>query len=235
MRTYYNGEIKDIIEIVDDYNHIVNVMRLSVGDKLIVFNGSNYDYETEIIQIDKKKIVCKLIKKIENKIKSSFVTVFQAVLKGDKLDYLVQKLTEVNVEQLVLFESEFTISKWKDDKLKKLEKISIEACKQCGRSVPLKIEFEKNIKSIINQFKNYDRIVFAYERSENSLKEVLSKLKHNTVGLVVGSEGGFSEEEAQLINSSNNVECVSLGNTILRAETASLTLSAVTIYENALP
>ena len=160
MRTYFNGEINNFVELSEDYNHIVNVMRLSVGDNLTIFNGSNFDFEAEICEIGKKTIKCKIINKTESKIKNSCVTVFQAVLKGDKLDYLVQKLTEINIEKLVLFESEFTISKWKEEKLEKLKKISIEACKQCGRSVPLKIEFQKNIKSIINEFKNYDIIIF---------------------------------------------------------------------------
>lgn len=235
MRSYFSGEIKDIVEISEDYNHIVNVMRLKVGDKLTLFNGTNYNFETQIVEIGKKTIKCKLIKKTENKIKNSNVTVCQALLKGEKLDYLVQKLTEINAEKLVLFESEFTISKWKDDKLKKLEKISIEACKQCGRSVPLKIEFLKNIESVIKTFSNFDSVIFAYEKSENSLKNTLKKLNNNKVCLIIGSEGGFSKKEAELICKNKNVNCVSLGGTILRAETACLTLSATTIYENILP
>lgn len=235
MRSYFSGEIKDVVEISEDYNHIVNVMRLKVGDKLTLFNGTNYNFETQIVEIGKKLIKCKLIKKTENKIKNSNVTVCQALLKGEKLDYLVQKLTEINAEKLVLFESEFTISKWKDDKLKKLEKISIEACKQCGRSVPLKIEFLKNIESVIKTFSNFDTVIFAYEKSENSLKNTLKKLNNNKVCLIIGSEGGFSEKEAELICENKNVNCVSLGGTILRAETACLTLSATTIYENFLP
>lgn len=235
MRSYYNGEIQDYIEISEDYNHIVNVMRLKVGDNLTVFNGSNYNYETKIVEINKKSIKCKVINKNENKIKNSNVTVFQALLKGEKLDYLVQKLTEINVEKLVLFESEFTISKWKEDKLKKLEKISIEACKQCGRSVPLKVEFLKNVESVIKTFNCFDYIIFAYEKSDNSLKNTLKKLNNNKVCLIVGSEGGFSENEANLICDNKNVNCVSLGETILRAETASLTLAYATIYENILP
>lgn len=235
MRSYYNGKIEDYINLSEDYNHIVNVMRLKVGDNLTVFNGTNFNYETEIVEIDKKTIKCKVIKKSENKIKNSNVTVFQALLKGEKLDYLVQKLTEINVEKLVLFESEFTISKWKEDKLKKIEKISIEACKQCGRSVPLKIEFLKNVQSVIKSFSNFDYVIFAYEKSNDSLKNVLKKLNNNKVCLIVGSEGGFSEDEADLICNAENVSCVSLGDTILRAETASLSLAYTTIYENTLP
>lgn len=235
MRSYYNNEIKDFIETSEDYNHIVNVMRLKVGDTLTVFNGTNFNYETEIVEIGKKSIKCKVINKIENKIKNSNVTVFQALLKGEKLDYLVQKLTEINVEKLVLFESEFTISKWKEDKLKKLEKISVEACKQCGRSVPLKIEFLKNVESVVKTFSSFDYVIFAYEKSNDSLKNVLKKLNNNKVCLIIGSEGGFSEHEANLICCVKNVSCVSLGETILRAETASLTLAFTTIYENNLP
>ena len=228
MRSYVdNKNIGNSVEIVEDYNHIVNVLRLKVGDNIIVFNNTNFDYECKITKINKKSVECEVINKIENKIKNSNLTVFQALLKGEKLDFLIQKLTEMNIENLNLFLSNFTISKWKEDKKEKLNKISIEACKQCGRSKSLNINYVGDFNKMLTCLNEFDLVIFAYEKSTESLKEALKNVQNKKVAIIIGSEGGFSNIEAEALIRLKNVKCVSLGSTILRAETASLYLSSI--------
>ena len=131
-----------------------------------------------------------------------------------------------------MFESEFTIVKTKETKLDKLNKISIEACKQCERSKSLNIENIGNFKNLLEKLKNFDIVVFAYERSIKSLKEIFrtKDIKKN-VAIIIGPEGGFSENEKEILIKQNNVKEVSISKNILRAETASIMLSSILMYE----
>lgn len=235
MRKFYTNLNLDCESIIieEDYNHIVNVLRKKVGDNLILFNNSGIDYNFEITKINKKNIELKFISKKEN-FKDNFakISVFQALIKNDKLELIVQKLTELNIDNLFLFESEFTIVKTKEAKLDKLNRISIEACKQCERSKSLNIENVGNFNNLLEKLKDYDIVVFAYEKSVKSLKEIFKTkdLKRN-VSIIIGPEGGFSEKEKELLINKENVREVSISKNILRAETASIMLSSILMYE----
>ncbi|MBQ0017187.1 MAG: 16S rRNA (uracil(1498)-N(3))-methyltransferase [Clostridiales bacterium] len=225
----------NIIVEGDEFNHIANVLRYKIGDKITIIDGSGTDYECEIIEINKKNLLLKILsmKDCESETKS-FVSVFQALVKGDKFELIIQKLTELGVKKLVPFSSEFCQVKPNTTRLDRLEKISIEALKQCGRAKQLEIDKVKSFKEMIEELSSYDKVVFAYENASENLSpkifEDILKMKDKKVAIVVGSEGGFSKDEAKELENLKNIKTVSLGNRILRAETASITLTSIVMY-----
>lgn len=234
MRKFYvDKEVtNDKIILENDYNHIVNVLRKKIGDKIIIFNNMGVDYECEIEKINKKNIELRVINQKENiKDNKTKITLFQALIKSDKLELIIQKLTELNIDNMFLFESEHTVVKSRETRLDKFNKISIEACKQCERSKSIGLNFIGNFNNLINELKKYDCVFFAYEKSEKPLKDVLKNSKCNNIAIVVGAEGGFSSAEQEKLIKLDNVKEVSLSKNILRAETASIFLSSIMMYE----
>ncbi len=215
----------------DEHNHIRNVLRMQVGDEIIVVCGNELDYFCVIEQINKSNTVAKVVKTEVNKHNSlNKITVFQGLIKKDNMSLVVQKLTELGVHKFVPIETRFITAKDKFNKSEKLQKVSNQSIKQCKRSIPMLVHNTKTFKEFINSLKDFDVIIFANE-TENVKK--LSDLSLNIsqkIALVVGSEGGFSEDEInQIINA--GATSVSLGARILRAETAAIALTTVAMHK----
>lgn len=224
----------EIIVDGEEFNHIVNVLRYNIGDILCVIDGSGTDYICEIKDISKKNLVLKIIKIKDNDSETkSNITVFQALVKGDKFELIIQKLTELGVKTFIPFESEFCQVKKNTTRLDRLQKISIEALKQCGRSKKVDIKNVLSFNEMIESLKHFDKVIFAYEKSDkNLMREDLEKNNKpcENVAIIVGSEGGFSDKENEIIINQTNVKQISMGNRILRAETACISLTSVVMY-----
>ncbi len=232
-RFFSNSKIENNGFVVlenEEHNHLKNVLRFKIKDKVIVVCNDNFDYVCEIEEINKNNSVLKVIEKQENKHNPKInVSVFQALVKNDNMNLIVQKLTELGVTKLIPFESTFSTSKIKEAKTDKWQKISNQSLKQCKRSLCMQVENPVKFSNILPMLKNYDCIIFANEcEKTTSIKNINEKA--NNIALIVGSEGGFSEEEIkQLLN--YDAISVTLGNRILRAETASIALTSVTMYK----
>ncbi len=210
-----------------EHNHIKNVMRMQVGDGVILVCGDNYDYKAIIVSMSKgdtKLLVTDKIDNIYNPVAD--ITVFQALVKSDNMSLIVQKLTELGVSNFVPFESEFITSKDKFGKVNKLQEISNQSIKQCKRSVPMKVEEVSTFQNMLKKLEKFDLIVFANEcEKSTSLKEI-NFVASQKVAIVVGSEGGFSPTEIDKLVSIG-AKSITLGKRILRAETASIALTSV--------
>lgn len=210
-----------------EHNHLKNVLRLKEGDEVVVVCGDEYDYICKIEKISKGDTILKVVDKVENKYNpSSDVTVFQALTKNDNMTLIVQKLTELGVKTFIPFESQFITSKDKYSKREKLQSISNQSIKQCKRSIAMNVLDTMSFNSMIKSLTGYDLVIFANETEKT---QNLSKIKFNKtskVALIIGSEGGFSDEECAKIIEAGGVS-VSLGRRILRAETASIGLTSV--------
>ncbi len=227
-RFYINEELfegKNVCLEGEEFHHLANVMRARIGDSVCLFNGNGKFYFGKITQINKKNaeilIQNEQISQNEPKIK---LTIYQALAKGDKLSLVMQKITEIGASNLCLFESEFCDVKSNTGKQERLDNISISAAKQCGRASLVQTSGIFNIKQIAEQIKDYDAFYVAYEAEDgatlsNSL--ILNKGKLQNIAIMIGAEGGFSEKEIELLKSSG-AKIVSLGNRILRTETASI-------------
>ena len=224
----------------EDVKHIANVLRLKKSDDIIICNkDTNYSYESKINEIAKEYIMCDIIKIIDKTVESNVsVDIFQGLPKMDKMEYIIQKATELGVKNIYPVSMERCIVKIdKKSEMKKIErwnKIAEAAAKQSKRDFIPKVENIINIENICQNAKKYDIIIVAYENeNENTLKTVLKNLDVQNklkVGVVIGPEGGIAEDEIEELSKAG-AEIVSLGNRILRTETASLVVLSDIIYE----
>lgn len=215
----------------EEFHHLKNVMRTRVGEEVILFNGDGNDAYGKVARLDKNSatITIDKVTPCEHE-PSCFVTLFQAVCKGDKLSLIAQKITELGARQMVVFYSDFTDIKDKTGKLDKLERVSISAAKQCKRASLVKISGVVSFDEMIKKAKELDEVYVAYEHHQGtSLIEAIKNSAGKGVGIIIGAEGGFSQNELDKLLQEKIVP-VSLGNRILRTETAAIASVATIIF-----
>lgn len=216
----------------DEHNHLKNVLRLKEEEQIIVVCGDGYDYYANLKNVGKNATIAEIVKKEPNIYDAkSFVRVYQALTKKDTLSFITQKLTELGVAELALIETTNTTAKDKFSKADKLQAVSNQSVKQCKRSKPMTILNTKKVSEMLKELKAFDLVVFANETEhKNTLKELFEDNKGNSnVAIIIGSEGGFTPKEIDDIISAGAVS-VTLGKRILRAETASIALTALVMY-----
>jgi len=220
----------------NEVRHIRRVLRLKAGDEIIVFNGSAKEYEGTIVEEGPSSVVIR-IQNISPSEKESHleITLAQSLLKGEKMDYLIQKATELGVKEVIPFFSSRSIPLLEKSKgLKRLhrwERIAIEASKQCGRGVVPKIEPLKDYSEMLQASSPDFLRLILWEEEGTRLKEVLEGSKEKTrIFSIVGPEGGLSQEEVDRAKKIGFIP-VTLGKRILRSETASLCLLSILQYE----
>lgn len=224
-----------------DVNHIKNVLRKKIDDKINICNSDTQaNYECIIKNIEENKIICKIINETKSMSESSLnITIFQGLPKSDKMELIIQKSTELGVKTIVPVITKRTVVKLKDkDKQNKVDrwrKIAEVAAKQSGRDIIPTIENIINIADI--KFENYDKVLVLYENEEKlSIKDEIAQLKNNdkeelNIGIVIGPEGGFAESEIEQLKLNQNVSVITLGKRILRSETVALVVSGILMYE----
>ena len=234
-RYYIESELKENNHVIldgEEFHHLKNVMRTKVGDKVELFNGTNINATAVVKSIDKNSanLYIEKIEENQSEPKINF-TLFQAVCKGEKLSLITQKITELGANNLTVFYSQFTDIKDKTSKLDKLNRVCVSACKQCGRSSTLNINGVIPFNDMVTEAKKLDKVFVAYENANGTTlyDSLLKNAKYSNIGLIIGAEGGFSEEEIKILEQ-NKFEIVSLGKRILRTETASIAGSSIIIF-----
>lgn len=230
------------IEIVgEDVNHIKNVLRLEIGEKIkICDKKTSTNYISEICEITNKYIKCNILEIAENKAEGNIeLHIFQGLPKADKMELIIQKGTELGVNEFIPVAFKRSIVKISGkDELKKIDrwnKIAEVAAKQSGRDIVPKVTNIENIKNVCNEIKNYDIVLLAYELEENNyVKNELLQLKNKKekykIAVIIGPEGGIAPEEVEVMKS-NGAKVISLGKRILRTETVALQISSIIMYE----
>ena len=213
------------IEINDknEIKHLVNVYRYKIGDKIRAIDY-NYEYITEIDQISKSEVILKIIEKNEDKYSLDVnIDLAIGILKNEKMKLLIQKLTELGVRNIIPLKTERVVVRI-DEKKEKWDTIVKESMKQCRAIKRTNVELINEIKRL--KYENYDIIIYAYENSVSSvkLKDIINKDIKNIL-CIIGPEGGFSIDEIEYLKSKNAIE-ISLGNRILRAETAAISVAS---------
>ena len=233
---YFSKE-ENIIEIKGKEVKHIQVLRHDVGDVIIV-----NEYVCKILRMHNAYIELQVLSNAKKQGEPSIdLTFFVSVLKGDKMDLVIQKSVELGVKNIVPFISKNTVvrldEKGKCKKRDKYQIIANEACKQCGRTDMVNVLDIINLDlSLLDMLSEFDICIFAYEneKNKNSLHEVMEvakKKNYKKIAMIIGPEGGFTQEEASDIKSNDKCECVSLGSRILRAETAAINLMSVVMYE----
>lgn len=235
-----SDKISDSQIIIDteDVAHISRVLRLGEGDLLTVCDSQGTDYEAEIVSLGQKEILCKINSKSMSASEPNIkVTLFQGLPKASKMEYIIQKTTELGITEIVpakLSRCVVKIDNKKDEakKLDRWQKISESAAKQSGRGIIPKISPIMTLDEIIERSKEFDLFFVPYECEEQkTLRNVLlSKKDIKTVGFLIGPEGGFDIAETEKLRSTG-IDTVTLGKRILRTETAGEAVLAMTMYE----
>ena len=228
----------DIINIVGtDVNHIKNVLRLKVQEELIISCEEN-NYLCQIIDMEKEKITCKILSVLDKKTEPNvYIHIIQGLPKSDKMEWIIEKCTEVGVSEFTPIETKRSIvkldEKGKDKKLIRWQKIAEVAAKQSGRDIVPKVNNIINIEKVYQFIKNYDIILTAYEKeTDYSLKQAMQieKYANLKVAVLVGPEGGWDENEIEYLKSLG-INTITLGKRILRTETAPIVIASNIIYE----
>lgn len=217
----------------ENSHHITNVLRMRDDEDFeIVIDG--FVYLVNICQRDKNFIQA-LIKDSwkdmnESKLK---IHLYQGLPKFDKLELIIQKCIELGVYEITPFVSSRTVVKWderkEEKKLKRFEEIALAAAKQAKRGIVPKINPVLNYEQMLDEIEG-DFSIIAYEEKGERLKGICHENEGERINIIVGPEGGFSEEEVELAKKAN-AKVVNLGNRILRTETAAIALTAMVQYE----
>ena len=212
----------------DEFNHIKNVMRMNKGDDFIAFIGNEKDFICQIEDIKKDYLHFTILdEKTNEKNPSIQIDIFQSLCKGEKLELIAQKTTEIGISNFITLYIKNCDVKTNTTKINRLEKIIISACKQCGRSSIPHVSQIININECIELLKQYDVVLFANETEENErIYDTLTKhSKAKKIAVIIGPEGGFTPEEITKLKEVST--SVSLGRRILRTETAGIYLCSI--------
>ena len=235
MPRFFTNEIDEnnITLTGSDAVHVGRSLRMKPGEPLTVCCGG-IDYNCEISEITsdtvylslKEKVVCAAEPNIE-------VTLFQAVPKMDKLEYIIHKSVELGVSRIVPMLTRRCVSRPDErdfaKKLARLNKIAAEAAKQSGRGIIPQVTPIVSYKKALEMMKELDRNVLLYEEEGGVSFGEVDLTGAKTVGLVIGSEGGFDCEEAEACTAVGAAQ-VWLGKRILRCETAPITALSILMF-----
>ncbi len=213
----------------EEFEHAKNVLRMSVGEEVILLDNSGMEYTALIVEIAKKQMTLKTLGKAvgDKEAKMDVALVFGYLKNADKNEFIVQKAVELGVKRIIAFSSEYSSAYINENKLERLCKVSKEAAKQCLRSVAPQVEYYDSLEKALVAVDGYSNKVFACEFASESQVD-LSALSGSTA-VVIGSEGGFSRQEEELA-SRLGFASVTLGKRILRAETAAVALVGVVMF-----
>ena len=211
-----------------DYKHIVKVLRLKAGDEITLFDTNSVEYYGKIKEIGKVDLVVDIVStKLVNTESPIDITLLQGLPKGDKMDYIIEKATELGVKRIVpvITDRSQIINR---DRQSRWSRIAVEASKQCGRTIPTIIENTLDLEEALKTYKDSELPIILHVNSQVSAKSYIknSLQAPQNIVLFVGPEGGFTDNEVLLGNKMGFIS-LGLGPRVLRTETASITVLSV--------
>lgn len=235
-----NQILDDCISITGaDVNHIKNVLRMKIGETVLVSDGNDREYTCTLQDISDEEVIAK-IEDVDGPTRELpiKVTLFQALPKGDKMETIIQKMVELGAYEIVPVSTKRCIVKLDDKKaaakVKRWNAIAESAAKQSKRGIIPQVTMPMSYKNGLKKAEEMDMVLIPYENAENMThtREVISRIKEGmNVGIFVGPEGGFATEEVEEAINSGAFD-ITLGRRILRTETAGMALMSVLMFEN---
>jgi 16S rRNA (uracil1498-N3)-methyltransferase len=220
-----------------DVNYVKNVMRLKEGSPISLIDSESKEYEAKIRELGKSYITAEITAEKEIKAGPKIkVTIAQCLPKNPKMEIVVQKATELGAFEMIPVNCERTVIKLREDKVdakvSRWRKIAKEAAEQSGRNMVPTIKPISEFKALLSLSKNYDKCIMLWEmEKEKTLKTFLQANREiKSLLVLIGPEGGISHEEADDAIKAG-FEAISIGNRILRTETAPLAVLAMINYE----
>lgn len=220
-----------------DYNHIKNVLRMTVGDTFLVSCNSVSDL-CEIESFECDTVIAKIMQEnYQNTNLPVRIHLFQGLPKSDKLELIIQKTVELGIESITPVSMKRSImkidEKKKKSKTERWQEIAKAAAKQSKRTAIPKVNEVISYKQMLNYVKDLDLLLVPYECADGmqATKDALSEIKSGMdIGIVIGPEGGFDEREIESIVQEGG-KAISLGKRILRCETAAITAVAMCMLQ----
>jgi 16S rRNA (uracil1498-N3)-methyltransferase len=220
----FNFSKRTVTLTADEARHQREVLRLKPGDEVSVFDGAGREFRARVVQARRESAELELLDETQPARPESplQLTLAVALLKGEKFDWVVQKSTELGVNRIVPLMTHYADIKLRDEsdaakRVARWQRIALEAAKQCGRGVVPEVSQPVALKSV---FKN-PCLMFS-ERGGHGLRQIDT----DTVTAIIGSEGGWSDEELEQAREAG-AEIVTLGGRVLRAETAAIVATAL--------
>jgi 16S rRNA (uracil1498-N3)-methyltransferase len=229
----------EFISIVGpDYNHIRNVLRMSIGEEVLISDGQDREYLCAIDSFTNEEVIVKIVDVFGTSAELPVrLVLFQGMPKADKMELIVQKAVELGVHTIVPVNTKRTIVKYDSKKeAKKVERwntIALSAAKQAKRGIIPEVTMPMSLKEAIAYADSLDGAMIPYEEAENMARtrQVISDIKgKESFGIFIGPEGGFEVGEIALARE-HGIEPITLGKRILRTETAGLAVLSMIMYE----
>ena len=230
LKRFFVDKVQQVTELSgEEFEHAKNVLRIGVGAEVILLDNSGKEYTAIVAQVDKKKMLLNVVREEvgEREPKTDVCLLFGYLKNADKNEFIVQKAVELGVTKIGVFSSQYSSAYMNENKLERLNKIAREATKQCLRSIAPTVTYLPTLQDALGFGKAYQNKLFACEFADTS-DVSLTDVK-GSVAIVVGSEGGFAKEEAELAKA-QGYQFITLGKRILRAETACVSLTAVVMH-----
>lgn len=202
-------------------HHLLHVMRAQPGDSITLFDGQGGEYPATIEKCGRSEVLLDVGQRLElSRELATRITVGVALPKGDRQKWLVEKLTELGATRLAILSTERSVADLKGKSLEKLRRGVVEASKQCGRNTLMQIDEPQPLAEFVAGASGTRVIAHPTGQPLSSVEFA------DQVSLLIGPEGGFTDEEVALAID-QGWQCVGLGSSILRIETAALALVAV--------
>lgn len=217
----------------DDVKHIYKVLRLKTGEKIIINDLNGEEYLGEISEIIKEYVKVIIHEKLDiNNEPSVKIHLFQGIPKSSKMDFVIQKCSEVGVYEFTPLQTkrvELDINNIK--KKDRWQRIALESSKQSKRTLIPTVNDIITWEKLLKKLKEFPMIIVPYEQENGiGIKKLLRGSNYDDIALIIGPEGGFEEEEIENLKSIG-ANIVTLGKRILRTETAGAIASAFILYE----
>ncbi len=226
----------EVIITGSDVNHIKNVLRMRAGEKVRISDNAGRDLYCEIGSIEGAQIILTIIKEAEGTEPSLKITLFQGLPKGDKMELVIQKAVELGVSEIIPVSMKNCVVKLDEKRAQakqaRWQAIAESAAKQSKRSIIPTVGMPMGFAQAVEYAKRLDWRILPYENQRGlaHTREVFGRIqKGSSVGIFIGPEGGYDSAEIALVK--GDMEMVSLGNRILRTETAGLCALSMLMYE----
>ena len=220
----------------DELHHLLDVLRVKVGDRLECFDGAGHGYAGPITRCTRRGVVVEVDERFEEAMRSLSVTLAQSLIKPDRFEWLIEKATELGVETVIPLITERTVVRPAPDRmaqrLARWQRIAKEASTQCGRATLPRIEGPRSFQQFVPSLQGFARVLMpTLSVTASPLRDALEGLKEGEpVAVLIGPEGDFTQGEASLAEQ-QGAKLVTLGRLTLRSETAALAvLSSLQLF-----
>ena len=228
---------RDVVIEGSDVNHIKNVLRMKCGEKIRISSASGRNFYCEIAELSGEMVRADIVEELEEDTElPNKIYLFQGLPKSDKMEFIVQKAVELGVHEIIPVSMKNCVVKLDEkkaaSKVNRWQEIAKSAAKQSKRSLIPSVSMPLSYKLAVERAKELDIVLVPYEneRGMQATREVIAAIEPGqSIGIFIGPEGGFDSSEIEFVR--EDAHLISLGNRILRTETAGLATLAMLIYQ----